>query len=46
MNLIIKGNLYLVIAVKRWADREKEEIPDIYDYKYKRIFNYTPLGAQ
>ncbi len=25
---------------------KKEEIPNVYDYKYKRIFNYTPLKKE
>jgi len=24
-------------------DKAKEKLPDLYDYKYKRIFDYTPL---
>ena len=27
-------------------EKEKEEVPNLYDYKYKRIFNYMPLSAE
>ena len=34
-----------IIRVQSFKEKNKENIPNLFDYKYKKIFGYTPLEA-